>query len=158
MQQFDPNIPGFIGGEVTTVLVRDPAADFPPFELGNHVVNGTEPFDIDVAWEVTGPLRPLWLAALGGTWNVQIYAESIGGGQEILLARDDTVPAVPGQSQYKVRVNVPADTLEEGNPGSNTSGIYKLVAAVFLNSNLGEPGFDMTGFNEGPIIQVENSN
>jgi hypothetical protein len=27
---------------------------------------------------------------------------------------------------------------------------------VFLNSNLGDPGFDMTGFNEGPIIQVES--
>ena len=156
MQQFDPNIPNLIGGDVTTVVVLDPAGTFPPFEVGNHVLNADDTFFVDVTWEINGLLRPLWLAALGGNWNVQLFAESIGGGPEILLARDDTVPADPARAQYSVRVTVPPNTLQEGDPGSNVSGIYKLVAAVFLNSNLGQPGFDMTGFNEGPIIQVEN--
>jgi hypothetical protein len=156
MQQFDPNIPGLIGGDVTTVVVLDPAGTFPPFEVGNHVLNAGDTFEIDVAWEVNGLLRPLWLAALGGNWNVQVYAESIGGGPEILLARDDSVAADPARDKYSIRITVPPNTLAEGDPGSQTSGIYKLVVAVFLNSNLGQPGFDMTGFNEGPIIQVEN--
>ena len=156
MQQFDPNIPNLIGGEVTTVVVLDPAGTFPPFEVGNHVLNADDTFFVDVTWEINGLLRPLWLAALGGNWNVQLFAESIGGGPEILLARDDTVAADPARAQYSVRLTVQASALEEGNPGSSTSGIYKLVVAVFLNSNLGQPGFDMTGFNEGPIIQVEN--
>ena len=60
------------------------------------------------------------------------------------------------QFQYQVKLQVPANALAEGDPGSNVSGIYKLVVAVFLNSNLGQPGFDMIGFNEGPYIQVED--
>jgi hypothetical protein len=156
MQQFDPNIPGLIVGEITTVTVIDPADTFPPFEVGNHVLNRDEAFKVDVAWKITGLIAPLWLSALGGNWNVQLFAESLGGGPEILLARDDTVPALPPKQDYTVTLNVPANALQEGNPGSQVSGIYKLVVSVFLNSNLGKPGFDMTGFNEGPIIQVED--
>jgi hypothetical protein len=156
MQQFDPNIPGLIGGDVTTVVVIDPAGTFPPFEVGNHVLNRNDSFQVNVAWEVTGLLRPLWLAALGGNWNVQLFAESLGGGPEILLASDNSVAADPAVGNYSVTLNIPPAALDEGDPGSNISGIYKLVVSVFLNSNLGIPGFDMTGFNEGPIIQVES--
>ncbi|TCC48930.1 hypothetical protein E0H75_20420 [Kribbella capetownensis] len=156
MQQFDPNIPGLIQGEVTTVTIIDPAGEFPPFQVGNHVLDRTDAFKISVKWEVTGPLRPLWLSALGGKWNVQAFAESLGGGPEILLAADNTVDADPAVSNYAVELNVAPNTLDEGNPGSQVSGIYKVVVSVFLDSNLGAPGFDMTGFNEGPIIQVED--
>jgi hypothetical protein len=156
MQQFDPNIPGLIEGNVSTLVVLDPANTFPPFEVGNHVLNRADPFVVTVKWKITGLLRPLWLSALGGNWNVQLYAESIGGGPEILLASDNTVAADPAREDYEVSFTVPGGSLEEGDPGSNTSGIYKLVVAVFLNSNLGSPGFDMTGFEEGPIIQVED--
>lgn len=156
MQQFDPNIPGLIGGDVSTVVVIDPARGFPPFEAGNHVVNRDDSFQVKVAWKVLGLLRPLWLSALGGNWNVQLFAESLGGGPEILLARDDSVAALPPREDYSVTLNIPPGALQEGDPGSNVSGIYKLVVSVFLDSTLGSPGFDMTGFNEGPIIQVEN--
>jgi hypothetical protein len=156
MQQFDPNIPGLIEGDVTTVIVIDPAGEFPPFAVGNHVLNRNDAFKIKVAWKITGLLRPLWLAALGGNWNVQVYAESLGGGPEVLLASDNSVAADPQVSDYALEIIVPPNALEEGNPGSQTSGIYKLVVSVFLNSDLGAPGFDMTGFNEGPIVQVED--
>jgi hypothetical protein len=156
MQQFDPNIPPLISGDITTVVVIDPANTFPPFEVGNHVLNRDDPFKINVTWKITGLLRPLWLSALGGKWNVQVFAESLGGGPEILLASDNTVAADPTKGDYAVTLDVPANALAEGNPGSNTSGIYKLVVSVFLDSKLGAPGFDMTGFNEGPIIQVED--
>lgn len=156
MEQFDPNIPGLITGDVTTVIVIDPDAAAIPFQVGNHVLNTDEEFFVDVSWELQGVLVPLWLAALGGNWNVQLFAESLGGGPEILLARDDTVAADPAVRTYSARLTVPPTSLEEGNPGSNTSGIYKLVVSVFLDSTLGEPGFDITGFSEGPIIQVEN--
>ena len=156
MQQFDPNIPGLIEGDITTVVVIDPAGTFPPFEVGNHVLNSNDSFQVNVTWKITGLLRPLWLSALGGKWNVQLFAESLGGGPEILLASDNNVKADPAVADYSVTLNVPPNALEEGDPGSNTSGIYKLVVSVFLDSTLGPPGFDMTGFNEGPIIQVEN--
>lgn len=162
MQQFDPNIPNpiaggpaLIEGDVTRVAVIDPAVGFPGFEVGNHVLERSESFDIRVDWKITGLLRPLWLSALGGNWNVQVYAESIGGGPEILLAQDNTVAADPAVSDYTVTLTVPPNSLDEGNPGSQISGIYKLVVSVFLDSVLGLPGFDMIGFSEGPIIQVE---
>ena len=156
MQQFDPNIPNLIEGNITTVVVLDPADTFPPFEVGNHVLNRNESFQVKVAWKITGLLRPLWLSALGGNWNVQLFAESLGGGPEILLTSDNSVAALPPAEDYSVTLNVPPNALDEGDPGSNVSGIYKLVVSVFLDSKLGPPGFDMTGFNEGPIIQVED--
>ena len=158
MQQFDPNIPGLIEGNVNSVVAIDPALTFPPFELGNSVLDPSKDFQIAVNWSITGLLRPLWLTALGGNWNVQVFAESLGGGPEILLARDDSVAADPNVFDYAVTLTVPAGTLPEGNPGSEVSGIYKLVASVFLDSTLPSPGFDMVGFNEGPIIQIENPN
>ena len=57
---------------------------------------------------------------------------------------------------YTVDLEVPANTLVEGNPGSRNAGIYKLVVTAFLNSTLGQPGFDISGFAEGPMIRVED--
>lgn len=166
MKQFDPNIPNLIGGDVTAVVVIDPALTFPG-EIGNHVVDRTEEFFVDVTWEVNGALAPLWLDALkedqNGNrvdWDVSVYAESLGGGNEIRLGtelvRVDSAVVAGGVFSYSTRVTVPALRLDEHTPGTDNGGIYKLVVAVFLNSDLGRPGFDMTGFNEGPIIQVEN--
>jgi hypothetical protein len=42
MQQFDPNLPNLMTGEITTVVVQDPANTFgAPFEVGNHVLDRT---------------------------------------------------------------------------------------------------------------------
>ena len=137
-------------------VVIDPAGTFPPFEVGNHVLNRDDSFQVNVAWEITGLLRPLWLGALGGSWNVQMFAESLGGGPEILLASDNSVPADPQVANYSVTLNVQPNALDEGDPGSNVSGIYKLVVSVFLNSNLGSPGFDIPGSMRAPLLRVEN--
>jgi hypothetical protein len=155
MKQFDPNIPGLISGDVTTVTVIDPANTFPGFEVGNHVLDRNESFDVKVEWEIQGLLAPLWLKALGGNWDVSVYAESLGGGNEIRLGTA-LVAADPAVTSYSATVTVPPTILDEHAPGTDTGGIYKLVVAVFLNSDLGRPGFDMIGFNEGPIVQVES--
>jgi hypothetical protein len=163
MHQFDPNIPGpapgdpaLIEGDVHAVIVRDPGT-FAPFDVGNKVLNRRQAFQINVKWRVTGLLGPLWLTALGGNWNVQVFAESMGGGPERLLATDSSVAADATKSEYEAILNVPPNTLPEGNPGSNVSGLYKLVVSVFLDSDIpGDPGFDMIGFNEGPFIQIED--
>jgi hypothetical protein len=161
--RFDPNIPSpiaggtpLISGSVGAVVVIDPANTFPPFEVGNLVVDPTSPFTIETSWEVNGFIAPLWLKALGGNWNVKVYAESLGGGFEGLLAEDNSVAADPTTLQYAASLVVPANTLPEANPGSQESGIYKLTVAVFLDSTFGP--FDMIGFSEGPMIQVENPN
>jgi hypothetical protein len=165
MQQFDPLIPGLIEGDVTSVAVTDPQ----PFVhgLGNRVIDPTKPFELTIEWELFGQLVPLWLAALGGDWDVSVYAESLGGGPEVRLGSvavpaSDQLPCTvhssePNCVKYSAKVTVPPNTLAEHVPGTDQGGIYKLVVAVFLNSNLlGVPGYDLIGFNEGPIIQAEN--
>lgn len=152
MQQFDPNIPPFITGDITSVTVTE----IPEIGLPNHVINPTKEVKVEIKWELNGVLVPLWLTALGGNWNVSVYAESLGGGNEILLGTDDSVPALPPANNYSSTVIVPPPfPLQEHTPNTDQGGIYKLVVAVSLDSTLGGP-FDIIGFSEGPIIQVEN--
>lgn len=166
MQRFDPELPGFLQGEVTTVNLVEPAS-FAPLGVSNLVIDPTKQFGIKVEWEIFGLLVPLWLAALGGNWNVSVYAESVGGGPERLIGATNvpvgsSIPATvhaaePNARKFTANVVVPAGSLSEGNPGANTSGVYKLVTTTFLDSSLpGIPGYDMVGFEEGPIIMVEN--
>ena len=127
--------------------------------MGNSVLSPSKPFQVVVRWKVTGLLGPLWLAALGGKWNVQVYAESIGcGSRDPPGEQQQHSPPFRPSRTTPATVDVPAGILPEGNPGSSISGIYKLVVSVFLNSNLPAPGYDMIGFSEGPYIQVENPN
>lgn len=167
MQQFDPNIPGLIEGSVTSVAVTDPQPFI--FGVGNHVVDPTKAFTLTVEWEVFGQLEPLWIAALGGSWDVSVYAESLGAGPEARLGTAsvpttstlpctiNVPPATSNCAKYQAQIVVPAGTLAEHTPGSDEGGIYKLVVAVFLNSGLlGVPGYDLIGYSEGPIIQAEN--
>lgn len=154
--QFDPNIPPYIGGDITTVVVQDPASTFPPLEVGNRVLDRKKAFEVKVRWEIQGSLAPLWLAALQtADWDVSAYAESIGGGSEVRLGTTK-VAVDPLNLTYEATINVAPLTLDEHTPNSNQSGVYKLVVAVFLDSTLGAPGFDMVGFAEGPYVQVED--
>lgn len=162
-QSFDPTIPGFLEGEVSTAVISAPAT-FPAPALRRLVIDPTKPFDITVDWEIFGALVPLWLAALDDNWNVSVFAESIGPGPEIplgtaLVPKTAVLPCIvngaqPNCTRYSATVTVPPTTLTEDV--GNDSGTYKLVVTVFLNSSLGQPGFDLTGFREGPIIRVEN--
>ncbi len=160
MDQFDPNFPPYVEGSITSVAITEPA---PPIGLPNKVVDPSKPFTVTVTWSVFGLLTPLWIAALDEPWVVSVYAESMAGGPETLIGTTDVAKAtftpdlnnVNGRL-YTADVVVSANTLQEGDPGSQVSGIYKLVTSVFLDSNLGAPGFDMIGFSEGPFIQVEN--
>ena len=58
--QFDPNIPSFISGDFTQVAVVEPGG----LGASNLVLDPTKTYNINVAWEITGSLTPLWLAAL----------------------------------------------------------------------------------------------
>lgn len=70
-----------------------------------------------------------------------------------------TNPTEPNCRKWQAEVTVPAGTLEEGNPGGpddSPSGLYRLAVSVFLNSSLGEPGFDLCGFQNSSVVQAEN--
>ena len=158
--QFDPDRPGEIQGHFGHVIVADPAV---APNAPNHVLDPSKPFTVTMTWRLVGPDVPLWLAALAPSdWDVKVYAESMGPGPEIIIAEESHprlgfIKPDPATWEFTHTVTVPANTLAEENPGpAGPSGVYKLVATVFLNSNLGLPGFDIAGFNEGPIIKVEN--
>jgi hypothetical protein len=162
MDQFDPNIQGLIEGTITSVQITDPQPFV--FGTGNKVLNPDVSFDVTVDWEVFGQIVPVWLAALAGNWDVSVYAESLGGGNEVRLGTA-LVPTTAGtvtdpltnRTAFTAKVTVPPTTLQEHIPGTDQGGIYKLAVAVFLNSSLvGVPGYDLIGFSEGPIIQMEN--
>jgi hypothetical protein len=165
MSDFDPNIPGIFQGEVTALTI----AEIPPVGVGNLVIDPTQPLTIDVEWETFGffgIFLPKASAALsGGLWNVKVFAESIGPGDDSELGQI-SVPvsgeiacsvhsAEPVCGLWKARIVVPAPLpLEENNPPAD-SGVYKLVATVFLNDASGSRA-DLIGFREGPVVQVEN--
>lgn len=164
-QNFDPNIPDIIQGQVTGLQVIDPATA--PPQTGNLVVNPAQDFQIKVSWEVFDWQAPLWLETPPGrSWDVRVYAETMGPGTELQVGRvsvstaDSIACKINGGRVnchgFEATVPVPANTLKEDGPGE--SGVYKLVATVFLDRNLGTPGFDMAGYQEGPIIRAENPN
>lgn len=168
MSSFDPHLVTasnitLIEGQFTSMQCIDPANTFPGLSQGNLVMDPSRPFYIDVEWRLSGSLATLWMAALmrtpGGApnnWVVEAYAESIGPGPEIQVGQT-TVPVNPLNMTYSARINVGAGTLPEGNPGAaGPSGKYKLACSCFLNSSWGPPGYDITGFVEGPIVRIEN--
>lgn len=164
----DPDIPGPPGspalfqGDVTRLTVIDPQ----PFShgVGNHVIDPTRDFTIRVEWEVFGQFAPLFLGNGAPNWVVRAFAESIGPGPELRISQNITVPTNgtpvadinrPNLETFAATLLVTAGTLPEDVAAN--SGIYKLVTTVFLNSNTaGVPGYDVAGYREGPIIQVES--
>jgi hypothetical protein len=164
MSDFDPNVPTgslTITGEFTAaVLVKE----IPAFGVGNLVLNPQEPFDIEVKWRIAGNVAEIWLNALASQspdWVVTAYAESVGPGPEQVLL-EQRVPVLPLSTpsepfDFSTTLTIPADSLPEENPGDpRVSGVYKLVVTVFLDSVFGQPGYDIMGFAEGPIVKMEN--
>jgi hypothetical protein len=164
--RFDPNIPPTgptdpaIQGEFTGIVG---ITEQPTLGKSNLIVNGAEPFDIEVNWHVFGNLVPLWLTALSvntKNWVVTAYAESQGPGDEKTLGSVEVPVGGPFFTQdeaYTAKLTVPANTLSEEDPGNPTqSGTYKVIVTAFLDSDLGPVGYDMMGYAEGPIIKVED--
>jgi|WetSurSiteA1Bulk_404760.scaffolds.fasta_scaffold08460_2 hypothetical protein len=158
MSGFDPQMdPTLFLGEFTRIRVVDPAAPGPPM-VGNLVIDPAKDFDIEVEWNLKGFFVPLWLAALGGNWVIEAYAESVGPGQEKMIASKVVPVGTPVQPKtYSEKLRVSAGQLQEHTPGpAGPSGVYKLTVTAFLNSTLGTPGYDIAGFVEGPVIRAEN--
>lgn len=171
MHQFDPSLVDNFGnillhGDITAVTVRET----PGIGRPNTVIDPGEKFFVQVEWEVYGAQLPLYLASLNDPWYVAAFAESLGAGPELKIG-EKTVPKSDGMvctvdpgephcTKWETEIEVPPDTLEEANPftaADAPSGIYKLAVSVFLDSSLGEPGFDLIGYYEGPVIQAEST-
>ncbi len=158
LSTFDPDKGPLFQGEFGNLAVIDPAL---PGHVGNLVLDPTKPYTIRMKWEISGTDVPLYLAALDPLWQVAAFAESMGPGPEVRLGTS-TVPVTSGVADgtkpfgvvWEHDLIVPAGTLPEDI--ADNSGVYKIVATVFLNSSIGAPGFDIAGFAEGPLVRIED--
>ena len=86
-------------------------------------------------------------------WAVTAYAESQGPGDEVTLGTVNVPVGGPPFSldeAYTATLTVPTTRCPEENPGDPTqSGTYKIVVTAFLDSTLGQAGYDMMGYAEG---------
>jgi hypothetical protein len=144
-------------GEFTKVRVIDPADPAPPM-VGNLVIDPSKKFLIEIEWKLSGFFVPVYLEALGGNWEVEAYASSLGPPGDNLRIASKSVPVGVAEQPktYSVTLEVPANTLKEHTPGpQGPSGIYRLGISAFLDSTLGSPGYDIAGFADGPTIKAE---
>src|SRR4051812_47458824 len=88
-----------IGGKFTARVIDNAGKP-------TNVIEASLPFTVECKWNVDKVTATL----LGGTWHVDLYAESIGGGFEGRLGGTfETV--VPGQTDYASTITVAAGTL-----------------------------------------------
>jgi hypothetical protein len=93
------------------------------------ILVATIPFDVKVAWQVPSPHN----LALGGSFQLRAFVESLGPGQEMQLGATQIAPVVPGQVNYNYSFTIPGGTLlGEGQlyNGVPVSGVYKIVCVL----------------------------
>ena len=127
-----------------TAVVNDNAG------LPTNVIEASQDFTVDCKWNID----PITASLLGGTWHVDLYAESIGGGFEGRLAGNSEA-VVPGQTSYSSKITVPANTLPNDppvHPINNDSSVFKMV--VVLRHHNGNVTTSITALSEGPVVLV----
>ena len=167
MADFDPDWTSttnvlLFHGETTDIKVLDP--DGHP----NHVLDPSKDFKVELEWNLTGQLVPLHLDWPGAEFEIKVFAESMGPGPELELTDPIKVPTGTYTGgyfdrTYKAVVEIDGGQLPEHKPGGTAeapgqepaSGVYKLVTTVWLNGAIPGP-YDVIGFEEGPIIQMES--
>ena len=119
--------------------------------LPTNVLEASLDFDVVCKWNVDQNTANV----LGGTWHVDLYAESIGGGFEGRLGGNNT-PVVPGKSDdYTLTITVPANTLVNDppvHPLNDDSSVFKLV--VVLRHHNGAVTTSITALSDGPVVLV----
>jgi len=132
-------------------------------EAPSRIIDINDPWFVEVNWSLTGPLQRF----ICGTWDVDVYMESIGKGPELELP-DEAFEAIPLNSKnghYHVKFAVPAGFIkthveswrEEGTEGGfiperEADIVYKMVATVTYKDQYGTPG-PIAGFVEFPMLQ-----
>ena len=113
------------------------------------VLDSSVPFNVAVRFEIPAPVIP----TLGGSFRIRVYAESIGPGQEVLLAT--TTVAVTGLAAYTTVISIPANTLQGEDQifgGVPVSGVYKFVAVL---QHLNPLATEVSGYAESAgLIQM----
>lgn len=132
---FQPtNFPALFTGAITSVTVNSP---FPDSQL---IIDTKDAWNIGVAWNTSGGIA----TAIGGTWQVRAYLESMGVGFEGQVGPVVNVPA-PGALAKNATIPVPPP-----NTMGITPGAYKLVVTL-THVNPNPTG--IAGYLESTIVQ-----
>jgi hypothetical protein len=139
---FFPN-PALAGGQFVAQVQDNAGAPI-------DVIEASLPFTVSSNWNID----VVTAALLGGTWHVDVYVESIGGGFEGRLA-GDFVNVVPGQTNYALNIVVAAGTFPNDppvHPITDNSRVYKM--AVVLTHHNGAVTTSICALQEGPAVLV----
>lgn len=137
---FQPtNFPVLFDGVISDVKVGSP---FPASEL---IIDVRDNWTVDVSWKTSGFLA----TAIGGTWQVKAFLESMGVGFEGQVGQTN-VPATgtagaPGSLTKNATINVLSANALGIQPGA-----YKLVVTL-THVNPGPTG--VAAYSEGTIVQ-----
>lgn len=154
--EFEVEFPPLLSGEIGALVYEEG-------ETPSRIIDINDPWYVEVDWQLSGPLQRF----ICGTWDVDVYLESIGPGPELELP-DEAYEAIPVNSKnghYHVTIPVPAGFIQtyvenwweerkEGGflPEREADIAYKMVATVTYKDQYGRPG-PIAGFVEFPVLQ-----
>jgi hypothetical protein len=119
---------------------------FEPGEPPTRIFDINDLVEVKVDWTLTGSLARM----ICGTWQADLYLESIGRGKEFEV-EGCTVPLNPaGNGQYTCNIKIPSGTIKPDV--GETDIVYKMVVTVTYKDPGGHPG-PIAGFVELPIVQ-----
>lgn len=159
--EFDPRMDVPVGnpvvrGDFTKVEVTQ--AGVVPGTVSNMVIDSTQPFDIELEWQLDGDLTYVNMV-LGNIippneWRIYVYAEKMGPGNDLQIYTGTepgatTVGSIP--APWSHTCNIGAGALPQHLP---ESGMYRLCTVVFANTNV-PGGQDIIGCHEGPMVLSE---
>jgi hypothetical protein len=145
-----------VKGDFTKVKLTQ--AGVVPGTVSNMVIDSTQPFDIELEWQLDGNLTYVNMV-LGNIsppndWLIQVYAEKMGAGNDLQIYNATepgatTVSSIPAKWSHTCKIGPGA--LPQHLPGS---GMYRLCTVVWANTNV-PGGQDIIGCHEGPMVLSE---
>ena len=137
--ELEIELPGYLGHGTISATAYEPGE--PP----THVFDIHDDVNVDVEWSIPPYLNRL----ICGTWECDVYLESIGAGREYEV-EGPFVPVNQANNAYKATILIPHDTVV---PDKGETDIpYKMVVTVNFKNTLGKPG-PIAGLVELPMVQ-----
>ena len=122
------------------------AEAYEPGEAPTRIFDINDLVEVKVDWTLTGSLARM----ICGTWQCDLYLESIGKGEEFEVEGCTVDLASSNNGQYSCVIQIPAGRVHPA-PGE-TDIAYKMVASVTYRDRGGRPG-PIAGFVELPVVQ-----
>jgi hypothetical protein len=148
MAVFEPDLSGtpisdLFHGHMSTLVLTDPHGRTP-----DTIISMTDDWHLKVEWQFHGTMVRGGL--VGGKWRVQAFMESIGPGDEMIVATKEVDIATGGVPDAFGRAY--SETFLIGPNIPSSPGPYKLVTVITCVGATGVPG-PFAGYDEYPMLQ-----